>query len=265
MIVIKSSKEIALMSVACELTGRILDELKELIKPGISTLDIDRWIDSYITKNNMKSAFKGYGGFPATACISVNEEVIHGIPSAKRILKEGDIVSVDMGTVYKDYNSDAARTYSVGKLSEENARLIATAEESFFEGIKFAKKGYRIGDISHAIQTCVESNGFSVIRDYVGHGVGRRLHEDPQIPNYGKPNRGPQIVPGMTLAIEPMIAAGSFEVGVLDNDWTVVTLDASMAAHYENTVLITEDEPIILTCPEWQRQGRPEKEAAANG
>lgn len=253
MIVLKSADEIGFMSVACELTGRILEELPEIIKPGVSTQEIDRWIEAYIRKNDMKSAFKGYGGFPATACISVNEEVIHGIPSKKRILREGDIVSVDMGTIYKDYNSDAARTYPVGEISKENQKLISVAEESFFEGIKFARKGYRIGDISHAIQTYVEDNGFSVIRDYVGHGVGRKLHEDPQIPNYGKANHGPQLVPGMTLAIEPMIAAGDYDVEVLDNDWTVVTIDGSMTAHYENTVLITTGDPKILTCPSRQK------------
>jgi len=248
MIVLKSADEMVFMSKACEVTGHILEELPEIIKPGISTQDIDEWIAEYIRRNDMKSAFKGYGGFPATACISVNEEVIHGIPSRKKILKEGDIVSVDMGTIYKDYNSDAARTYPVGKVSEESQKLISVAEESFWEGIKFARKGFRIGDISHAIQQYVESNGFSVIRDYVGHGVGRKLHEDPQIPNYGKAGRGPQLVPGMTLAIEPMIAAGDYDVEVLDNEWTVVTTDGSMTAHYENSVLITAGDPKILTC-----------------
>lgn len=252
MIVIKNKTEIDLMTRAAEVTADILKTLPEIIKPGMSTRDLDRWIEDFIVKHDMKPAFKGYGGFPATACISVNEEVIHGIPSKKRILREGDIVSVDLGTIYKDYYSDAARTYPVGKISEENAKLIRVTEESFFEGLRFCKKGYRLGDVSSAIQTCIEAAGFSVIRDYVGHGVGRNLHEDPQVPNYGKAGHGPKLVPGMTLAIEPMVAAGDYDVEVLDNDWTVVTTDGSMTAHYENTVVITEGEPILLTCSDRQ-------------
>ncbi len=248
MIVIKSKEEIKLMEKACEVTGMMLRDLPDVIKPGISTAWLDQWLENYILKHDMKPAFKGYGGFPATACISVNEEVIHGIPSKRRILREGDIVSVDLGTIYKDYYSDAARTYPVGKVSDEKAKLIAVARESFFEGIKYARKGNRLGDISHAVQTYVEAAGFSVIRDYVGHGVGRDLHEDPPVPNYGKAGHGPQLIPGMTLAVEPMIAAGDYDVKVLSNDWTVVTVDGSMTAHYENTIVITDDEPRILTC-----------------
>ena len=248
MIVIKNKTEIDLMIKAGEVTAEILATLPEIIKPGMSTKELDRWIEDFITKHDMKPAFKGYGGFPATACISVNEEVIHGIPSKKRILREGDIVSVDLGTIYKDYYSDAARTYPVGKISEENAKLIRVTEESFFEGLKFCRKGYRLGDVSNAIQNHIEAAGFSVIRDYVGHGVGRNLHEDPQVPNYGKAGHGPKLVPGMTLAIEPMVAAGDYDVEVLDNDWTVVTIDGSMTAHYENSVVITEGDPILLTC-----------------
>ncbi len=247
MIIIKSKEEIKLMAKAGEVTAMMLEELAPVIQPGMSTRDIDHWCESFILKHGMKPAFKGYGGFPGTACVSVNEEVVHGIPSKKRILREGDIVSVDLGTIYKDYYSDAARTYPVGKISEENARLIRVAEESFFEGVKYARSGNRIGDISCAVQQYVEAAGFSVIRDYVGHGVGRDLHEDPPVPNYGKAAHGPKLVPGMVIAIEPMIAVGDYDVEVLSNDWTAVTVDGSFAAHYENTVVITEEEPILLT------------------
>lgn len=247
MIVLKSNEEIELMAAAAEVTAHMLEELPSVIVPGMSTKDIDRWCEEYILRHDMKPAFKGYGGFPATACVSVNEEVVHGIPSKKRILREGDIVSVDLGTIYKGFYSDAARTYPVGKISETDEKLIRVAEESFFEGLKFCRKGNRLGDVSHAIQECVESYGFSVIRDFVGHGVGRNLHEDPQIPNYGKANRGPQLVPGMVLAIEPMIAVGEYDVEVLSNEWTAVTIDRSNAAHYENTVVITDGEPRLLT------------------
>lgn len=247
MIVLKSNEEIELMAAAAEVTAHMLEELPSVIVPGMSTKDIDRWCEEYILRHDMKPAFKGYGGFPATACVSVNEEVVHGIPSKKKILREGDIVSVDLGTIYKGFYSDAARTYPVGKISETDEKLIRVAEESFFEGLKFCKKGNRLGDVSHAIQECVESYGFSVIRDFVGHGVGRNLHEDPQIPNYGKANRGPQLVPGMVLAIEPMIAVGEYDVEVLSNEWTAVTIDRSNAAHYENTVVITDGEPRLLT------------------
>ena len=247
MIVLKSKEEIELMATAAEVTAHMLEELPGVIVPGMSTKDIDTWCENYILKHNMVPAFKGYGGFPATACVSVNEEVVHGIPSKRRILEEGDIVSVDLGTIYKGFYSDAARTYPVGNISEEDAKLIRVTEQSFFEGLKFCRAGNRLGDVSHAIQTYAESFGFSVVRDFVGHGVGRNLHEDPQIPNYGRANHGPKLVPGMVLAIEPMIAAGDYDVEVLSNDWTAVTIDRSNAAHYENTVVITEDEPRLLT------------------
>ena len=247
MIVIKSKEEIELMAKAGEVTAMMLEELPRIIKPGMTTKDIDHWCEQFILKHDMKPAFKGYGGFPASACVSVNEEVVHGIPSKKRVLRDGDIVSVDLGTIYKDYFSDAARTYPVGNISPEAERLIKVCEESFFEGLKFCRKGNRLGDVSHAIQKHVEQAGFSVIRDYVGHGVGRDLHEDPPVPNYGKANHGPQLIPGMVLAIEPMIAAGDYDVDVLMNNWTAVTIDGSYAAHYENTVVITEDEPRLLT------------------
>lgn len=230
-----------------KVTGKILRELEDFIKPGISTMDIDKFVEDTIRAHGMIPAFKGYGGFPGSACVSVNEEVVHGIPSKKRILREGDIVSVDIGCIYKGYNSDAARTYGVGKISEEAQRLIDAARESFFEGLKFCKVGYRLSDVSHAIQKRVEEDGFGVIRDFVGHGIGRELHEDPQIPNYGKPGRGPRLAKGMVLAIEPMISEGTYEVEVLLDNWTAVTADGKLAAHYENTVVITDGEPELLT------------------
>ena len=230
-----------------KVTGKILKELEDFIKPGISTMDIDKFVEDTIRAHGMIPAFKGYGGFPGSACVSVNEEIVHGIPSKKRILREGDIVSVDIGCIYKGYNSDAARTYGVGKISEEAQRLIDAARESFFEGLKFCKVGYRLSDVSHAIQKRVEEDGFGVIRDFVGHGIGRELHEDPQIPNYGKPGRGPRLAKGMVLAIEPMISEGTYEVEVLLDNWTAVTADGKLAAHYENTVVITDGEPELLT------------------
>ena len=248
MIEIKNGEQIDRMAAACEVAGLLLKELRSFIKPGLSTKDIDRKVEQFIIDHGQVPAFKGYGGFPASACVSVNEEIIHGIPSKRKILKEGDLVKVDLGTICDGYYSDCARTYPVGNVTEENARLIKVAEESFFEGIKYARKGFRLGDVSHAIQSYVEAAGFSVIRDYVGHGIGRDMHEDPPVPNYGKPDHGPRLVPGMCLAIEPMIAAGKYQDKVLSNDWTVVTVDGSNTAHYENTVVITDGEPRILTC-----------------
>ena len=247
MIIIKSDEEIELMRQAAVPTKEMLANLADIIKPGMSTKDVDDYVEGYILKAGMKPAFKGYSGYPACACVSVNEEVVHGIPSKKRILQEGDIVSVDLGTIYKGFYSDAARTYPVGKISEEHQKLIEVAEQSFFNGIFYARKGNRLGDISHAIQETVEAAGFSVIRDYVGHGVGRNMHEDPMIPNYGKANHGPQLVPGMVLAIEPMIATGDYQVKVLPDGWTAVTKDKGFAAHYENTIVITDGDPILLT------------------
>ena len=230
-----------------KVTGKILKELEDFIKPGISTMDVDRFVEDTIRAHGMIPAFKGYGGFPGSACVSINEEIVHGIPKEDRILKEGDIVSVDIGCIYKGYNSDAARTYAVGKISPEAQRLIDAAKDSFFEGLKFCKVGYRLSDVSHAIQKRVEEDGFGVIRDFVGHGIGRELHEDPQIPNYGKPGRGPRLAKGMVLAIEPMISEGTYEVEVLLDNWTAVTADGKLAAHYENTVVITDGEPELLT------------------
>ena len=247
MIVIKSKREIELMREPCKVTAELLKELEDFVKPGLSTKDISDFAEKKIEAHGMKPTFKGYGGFPAAACVSVNEEVIHGIPNASRILKEGDIVSIDVGATYKGYNSDAARTYAVGKISEENQKLIDVTRQSFFEGVKYAMEGYRIGDIGHAVQTYAESFGMGVIRDYTGHGTGSRLHEDPFIPNYGKAGKGAKIERNMTLAIEPMIALGTYEVRVLANEWTVVMADGKRSAHYENTILVTDGEPEILT------------------
>ena len=210
-------------------------------------MDIDRFVEKTVKAHGMIAAEKGYCGYPASVCTSVNEEVVHGIPSKKRILREGDIVSVDLVVEYKGYMADAARTYAVGKISPEAEHLIKTAEDAFWKGIEFAKVGYRLSDISHNIQTVVEGEGFGVIRDFVGHGIGSDMHEGPQIPNYGKPGKGPRLQAGMTLAIEPMICQGSYEVDVLLDDWTAVTVDGGLAAHYENTVVITDGEPELLT------------------
>lgn len=247
MIIIKSDQEIDIMRESGKVTAHILKELEHFIKPGISTLDIDQFVEKTILSNNMIPSFKGYNGFPASACVSINNEVVHGIPDAARFLKEGDIVSVDVGCTYKGYISDAARTYPVGAISPEAQKLIDATRDSFFEGLKFCRPGYRLSDISHAIQQKAESEGFSVIRDFVGHGVGRAMHEEPQIPNYGKPGRGPRLARGMVFAIEPMINQGTFEVDVLADNWTVVTLDGKLSAHYENTVVITDDEPELIT------------------
>ena len=235
------------MREAGKVASLILRELKDLVKPGISTMEIDRFVEKTVKAHGMKAAEKGYYGYPASVCTSVNEEVVHGIPSKKRILREGDIVSVDLVVEYKGYMADAARTYAVGRVSPEAEELIKTAEDAFWKGIQFAKVGCRLSDISHAVQTEVEGRGFGVIRDFVGHGIGNKMHEDPQIPNYGKAGKGPRLQAGMTLAIEPMICQGSYEVDVLLDDWTAVTVDGGLAAHYENTVVITDGEPELLT------------------
>ncbi len=247
MIIIKSKQELDLMREAGKVCGQILRDLKDLIKPGISTLEIERFVEKTVREHGMTAAEKGYCGYPASVCVSINDEVVHGIPSKKRHLKEGDIVSCDLVVEYKGYMADAARTYPVGQVSPEAAHLIETAERAFFNGIAYAKPGYRLQDISHAIQETVEGEGFGVIRDFVGHGIGSEMHEDPQIPNVGKAGKGPRLQPGMTLAIEPMITQGTWEVDILEDDWTAVTLDGGLAAHYENTVVITDGEPELLT------------------
>lgn len=244
---IKTEKEIELMQESGRILAKVLQELESLIRPGISTLEIDKKCYEIIKGYGCEPSFLNYNGFPASLCVSVNDEVVHGIPDKEHILKEGDIVSLDCGVIYKGYHSDAARTVPVGKISEEAKKLIEVTEQSFFEGIKYAKAGNHLHEISEAIQAYVESFGFSVVRDLVGHGIGRNLHEEPQVPNFKQRNRGPKLAPGMTLAIEPMVNAGRYHVYWSDNDWTVITQDGSLSAHYENTILITEGEPKILT------------------
>ncbi len=249
MIVLKNKEELGLMREAGKITAGALAAAGELVKPGATLTSIDAAVKKFIERHGAKPSFLGYGGFPASACISVNEEVIHGIPSSRR-LEEGDIVKVDVGAYFKGFHGDAARTFFCGKVSEEAILLEKITRESFFEGIKFADSRYRIGDISNAIQQHVENAGFSVVRNYIGHGVGKNLHEDPEVPNYGRAGKGTRLYEGMTLAIEPMVNVGTFEVRVLDNDWTVVTLDGKLSAHYENTVAITENGVEILTLTE---------------
>ena len=247
MIIIKSKQELDRMREAGKVCGLILRGLADIIQPGISTLEIDRFVEKTVREHGMRAAEKGYCGYPASVCVSINDEVVHGIPSKKRHLREGDIVSCDLVVEYEGYMADAARTYAVGSVSPTAKHLIETAEKAFWNGIAYAKEGYRLSDISHAVQETVEAEGFGVIRDFVGHGIGSEMHEDPQIPNVGKPGKGPRLQRGMTLAIEPMITEGSWEIDVLADDWTAVTLDGSLAAHYENTVVITDGEPELLT------------------
>ncbi len=247
MIIIKSKQELELMREAGRVTAYILKELEQFMKPGVATIEIDRFVEKTVKEHGMIAAEKGYCGYPASICVSINDEVVHGIPSEDRILQDGDIVSVDLVVEHKGYMADAARTFGVGNISDEAKHLIETAERAFFEGIKYAREGHRLSDISHAIQSVVEGEGFGVIRDFVGHGIGHEMHEDPQIPNYGKPGKGPRLQRGMTLAIEPMICEGDWEVGVLLDDWTAVTVDGGLSAHYENTVVITDGEPELLT------------------
>ncbi len=248
---IKSAHEIELMREAGRILSIVHEEMAKIIRPGISTMDINRKGEEVIRSYGCIPSFLNYNGYPAAICISVNDEVVHGIPSKKRILQEGDIVSLDAGVIYEGYHSDAARTHAVGKISEEDQRLIDITKQSFYEGIKLAKAGNHLFEISKAIQDFVEANGYSVVRDLVGHGVGRNLHEEPQIPNFKPIGRGMKLRPGMTLAIEPMVNIGGYEVWVLEDDWTVVTRDSMNSAHYENTVLITEGEPELLSYPEW--------------
>ncbi|MDR2486626.1 MAG: type I methionyl aminopeptidase [Clostridiales Family XIII bacterium] len=247
MIYLKTKDEVELMAISGKVTGRILYELRDFIKPGLTTLDIDRFVSDAILEAGMIPTFLGYNGFPASACVSVNEEIVHGIPEEGRVLKEGDIVSVDIGATHAGYVSDAARTYPVGEVSEGAQRIMDACRRSFFEGLSLCRKGNRLTDVSHAIQECAEAAGFSVVRDFVGHGIGKAMHEDPQIKNYGAPGKGPKLMPGMALAIEPMINEGSYETEVLLNNWTAVTIDGKLSAHYENTVVITDGDPLVLT------------------
>lgn len=235
------------MKEAGRITGEALLYIRDYVRDGISTFELDKLLRQFIEKNGARPSFLNYSGFPASACISVNDEVIHGIPSKKRILCEGDIVKIDVGACYKGFHGDAARTIPVGKVSDEAERLIATTRQSFFEGAAMARAGMRIGDIGSAIQNCAEGNGFSVVRPYIGHGIGRELHEQPDVPNYGTPGRGVRLCNGMTIAIEPMINAGMKEVKNLSDGWTVKTSDGRLSAHYENTVAILPEGPQILT------------------
>ena len=249
MIAIKNERELALMRQACKITAAARALAGEMVRPGVTTKQIDKAVHDFIVSQGAKPSFLNYNGYPGSACVSVNETVIHGIPDG-RVLKEGDIVSIDVGAYYKGFHGDCAATFACGAISADAQKLIDITKQSFFEGIRFAKRGHRVSDISHAIQTYVESNGFSVVRSYVGHGVGAQLHEEPEVPSFGNPGRGPRLLPGMTLAIEPMVNAGTYEVRVLKDHWTVVTVDGKLSAHYENTVLITDGEPEILTVTE---------------
>ncbi len=247
MIIRKSPREIQIMRRANQIVAETHALLKENIKPGISTAELDEIADDYIKKQGATPSFKGYRGFPASICVSINEEVVHGIPDKNRILYEGDIVSIDIGTFYEGFNGDAARTHGVGEISKEARDLITVTGDSLMKGIEKAVVGNRLSDISHAVQTYVEKRGYSVVRDYVGHGIGRDMHEDPQIPNFGPPHRGPLLKPGMTFAIEPMVNIGTYKVKTLDDGWTVVTEDSSLSAHIEHTIAITENGPEILS------------------
>lgn len=246
MIIIKNHDEIAIMKKAGRIVGETLLLLEEEVKTGMTTADLDRIAEEFITKHGAKPSFKGLYGFPSSLCISVNEQVIHGFPG-EYVLKEGDIVSVDCGAFFDGFHGDAARTFPVGNISADAQNLIDITRESFFEGIKFAREGNKLTDISHEIQSYVEAAGFSVVRDFVGHGIGRKVHEDPNVPNFGKSGKGPKLIEGMVLAIEPMVNAGTHKVKTLKNGWTVVTADSSLSAHYENTVAILSDGPEILT------------------
>ena len=250
MIIIKTDTEIQKMRDAGRITALARQLAGEHVREGVTTKFIDRKVKEFIVSHGAKPSFLGLYGFPASACISVNEEVIHGIPSDERVLKYGDIVSVDVGAFYKGYHGDCAATFVVGDTDDESKRLVEVTRQSFFEGIKFAVDGNRVGDISAAVQAYVEKNGFSVVRDFVGHGVGKDLHENPDVPNYGKPGRGPRLQTGMTIAVEPMVNAGTWRVKTLSNDWTVVTIDGKRSAHYENTIAITENGVEILTSPD---------------
>lgn len=250
MIVLKTKRELDLMREACRISANALKEAGSAVEPGVSTKEIDDIVRKYIQKQGATPSFLGYGGFPASACISVNDVVIHGIPSKKQILKKGDIVSIDIGAFIGGYHGDNAYTFACGDISKEAQALLDATKESLYEGIKAAVAGNRIGDIGNAVQTYAEARNYSVVRDFVGHGVGAKLHEDPSVPNYGTPGRGVRLLPGMTIAIEPMITAGKYDVRVLDDDWTTVTVDGSLAAHFEHSIAITPDGPVIMTIPD---------------
>lgn len=243
---IKSESQIEQMREVGKIVAYTHEVLKAHIRPGITTKELDLIAEKEILKYNAIPAFKGYGGFPAAICTSINEQVVHGIPGLY-VLEDGDIISIDIGALKDNFFGDSAKTFGVGKISREAQKLIDVTKNSFYEGLKYCKVGYKLSDISHAIQSYVESNGFSIVRDYVGHGIGTSLHEDPQIPNYGNPGRGLRLAKGMVLAIEPMVNEGLYNVKTLSDQWTVVTIDGKNSAHYEHTVAITDDEPVLLT------------------
>lgn len=247
MVIIKVPEQLAKMKRAGEITGGALLAARDAIREGISTAELDRVVRTYIESHHAKPSFLGYGGFPGSACISVNEQVIHGIPSKKRILREGDLVKIDVGACIDGYHGDSARTFGVGRISPEAQALVDTTEQSFHLGVAQALPGNRVGDIGHAVQTCAEAAGYSVVREYVGHGVGSHLHEEPDVPNYGTAGHGCRLYAGMTIAIEPMICQGKKDVVVLPDGWTVITADRKLSAHYEHTVAITPDGPVLLT------------------
>ena len=249
LITVKSPREIEQMRVAGRITAEARSLGRQLVAPGITTQEINKEIFKFIKSRGATPSFLGYGGFPGSACISVNDEVIHGIPG-KRLIRDGDIVSIDVGAIKNGWQGDCCGTFAAGEISDEAKRLIEVTRQSFFEGIKYARAGNRISDISHAIQEYVESFGYSLVREYVGHGIGKEMHEAPEVPNYGAPGHGPRLVKGMTIAVEPMVIVGGEAVRVLDNNWTVVTVDGSLSAHYENTIAITDGEPEILTMAE---------------
>ena len=246
-IILKTAEQIRLMKEAGRITGEAILKARDVIRPGVSTWEVDRVIHDYIVKCGAKPSFLGYAGFPGSACVSVNSEVIHGIPSRKRILEEGDLVKVDVGALYRGYHGDSAKTFAVGRVSPEATRLMERTKECFYRGVAKAIAGNRIGDVGHAVQTCAEEAGFSVVREYVGHGVGSHLHEEPDVPNYGTEGRGCRLYAGMTIAIEPMVNAGGAGVRVLPDGWTVLTCDGRLSAHYEHTVAVTDDGPVLLT------------------
>lgn len=247
MIVLKSEREIEVMKTACRISAEALKKAGEAVEPGITTAQIDELIRKFIEKSGATPAFLGYNGFPASACISINNEVIHGIPEKDRIIRSGDLVSIDLGASINGFTGDTAATFAAGDISEEAKRLKDTTEESLYEGIKAAVPGGRLGDIGYAIQSYSEKRGYSVVREFTGHGIGTHLHEDPAVPNYGTPGRGVRLAPGMTLAIEPMINFGKASVRKMPNDWTIVTADGKLSAHFEHTIAITSNGPIILT------------------
>lgn len=247
MIIVKNEKEIAIMRRACEISAQALQLIGKAVKPGVTTAELDRIAEKFILSQGAKPNFKNYNGYPATACISINNQVIHGIPNKKTVLKDGDIVSVDLGAVYEGYHGDNAATFACGNISAEAKRLMDVTEEALYQGISKARAGGRIGDISSAIQEYVEKRGYSVVREFVGHGIGRSLHESPEVPNFGVSSRGVRLIPGMTIAIEPMINLGKPGVKILPDGWTVETLDGSLSAHFEHTIAITADGPLILT------------------